>query len=348
VTGEGVVPAARAPLGQHGGRLSLARALYPSAPTPWIDLSTGINPRPYPAPRASATARARLPAVTLLKELERVAAQMFAVEEPVRVVAVAGTELALRLLPTVLAKSAAAVVGPTYSSHAHAWGLIGATVAEIDVAACDDTARRGGALIVVNPNNPDGRVLDREHMLSLHDALRVSDGVLVVDEAFADATPECSVASLAGSHRAPHLVVLRSFGKFYGLAGVRLGFVIAAPLIAQRLRALIGEWPVSADALVAGLAAYRDTGWAKATRGRLRTEAQCLDALLVRHGFAIVGGTSLFRLARHEASASRFQALLRDGILTRPFDHDCQLLRFGLPRSGPGWRRLQQALEAIP
>jgi cobalamin biosynthetic protein CobC len=175
---------------------------------------------------------------------------------------------------------------------------------------------------VVNPNNPDGRLLDRQQLQSLHDSLHAHGGVLIVDEAFGDLGPQHSVASLAGTERAPSMVVLRSFGKFYGLAGVRLGFVIASAAIATRLRYLLGDWPVSSDALCAGLAAYADHEWALKTRLRLNRAAQRLDKLLIAGGMTIVGGTSLYRLTRASNASARFTQLISHGILARPFDYD--------------------------
>jgi cobalamin biosynthetic protein CobC len=171
------------------------------------------------------------------------------------------------------------------------------------------------------------------------------DSYLVVDEAFADVNPECSVATAAGGDRYPRLVVLRSFGKFYGLAGIRLGFIIAAPTIITRVRELLGDWPISADAIAAGAAAYTDDAWADRTRERLQHAARRLDDLLISSGLDIIGGTSLFRLARSNDARARFEQLLHAGVLARPFDHDPTLLRFGLPPDASAWHRLAEALR---
>lgn len=332
-----------AALAKHGGRLCVARALHPHAPEPWIDLSTGINPEPYPDVRASAAARARLPTPEEIRALEAVAGRAFGVAEGQRIAAAAGSEAALRLMPCVLRCEAAVVIGPTYSSHAAAWRHGGVPVDEVSAG----TAPRA-VVTVVNPNNPDGAIIDRERLLGLHDEVALRDGYLVVDEAFADVEPACSVASLAGASQYRRLIVLRSFGKFYGLAGVRLGFVIAAPAIIARFRELFGDWPVSADAIAAGLAAYADEAWAAGARERLRHLARRLDELLQGSGFDIVGGTSLFRLARSDDARDRFECLLRAGILARPFDHDPTLLRFGLPGEPAAWHRLADALSTKP
>lgn len=327
----------------HGGQLAAARSLFPDAPQPWIDLSTGINKRCYRATRATIAARNRLPDPTQLAELEATAAAAFRIDDSARVVAVAGTELALRLLPYALNLRSAAILGPTYSSHADAWKRAGAQTRNVTETTLDSCLDPALALTVVNPNNPDGRVLSRERLLELHQRLTPA-GALIVDEAFADIDPALSVAHIAGSERAPRMIVLRSFGKFYGLAGVRLGFIVAATSIATAVRGLIGEWPVSADALAAGHAAYADHRWTERTREWLQRAARRLDVLLIRHGFEIVGGTSLYRLARAADATQRFLQLLRAGVLTRPFDHDETVLRFGIPYDRVEWTRLAAAL----
>jgi cobalamin biosynthesis protein CobC len=333
---------------RHGGRLCVARTLFPRAQQPWIDLSTGINPRSYRAPRASKMERNRLPEPTRLAKLEGTAGAAFGVVDPEHVVATAGTESALRLLPYVIDSIDEVVVaGPTYGSHIDAWAT-GRPVRIVADAELEPHAARAGCITIVNPNNPDGRILGRDRLLALHDVLQPRNGILIVDEAFMDLEPHLSVAALAGTDRAPRLIVLRSFGKFFGLAGVRLGFVIAARSFAARIRSLIGDWPVSSDALVAGIAAYTDAQWAARMRRFLATAARRLDALLSDNGFAVVGGTSLFRLARADDARLRFARLLAAGILVRPFDHDATLLRFGLPRSSHEWARLRAALKSRP
>jgi cobalamin biosynthetic protein CobC len=329
---------------QHGGRLGAARAAYSQAPQPWIDLSTGINPKAYPAPRAGGLQLNRLPDTGELARLEAVAAAAFGVDDPVRVVATGGTEPALRLLPYVLGQRSAVIAGPTYGSHAHGWQSAGVTTRVVPDSQLEESVSDLTAVVVVNPNNPDGRLLPRERLLQLHGAVAGRGGVLVVDEAFGEVTPQFSVADIAGTDVAERLLVLRSFGKFYGLAGLRLGFVVGAPSLMARVRAAIGDWPVSVDALVAGLAAYADRAWADRMRVQLARSARRLDELLVAQGFEIVGGTSLYRLARVEDAPARFERLARAGILTRPFEYDGALLRFGLPGSADAWRRLREAL----
>jgi len=336
----------------HGGRLCAAQQAFPRAPQPWIDLSTGINPTSYPAPRADRAARNGLPDTGDLSRLEACAANAFGASDRKRVAAVGGTEPALRLLPYVLTAKEALVAGPTYGSHADAWTRAGmetkvVTQAELEESGGLLSSSRDGpvVLILVNPNNPDGRIVDRPRLLRLHDTLAARAGFLVVDEAFAEVTPGTSVADLAGSDAAPRLLVLRSFGKFYGLAGLRLGFIVGAWEVIAKVRNILGDWPVSADALVAGLAAYADSGWAEHMRAHLKKEAARLDGILTRHGLQLVGGTTLYRLARADDAAERFTRLASMGILTRPFQHETTWLRFGLPGNRLAWQRLAQALR---
>jgi cobalamin biosynthetic protein CobC len=253
----------------------------------------------------------------------------------------------LRLLPYLLAQRTAVVAGPTYGSHADGWERAGVPSRVVPDTLLEDSVADHAALVVVNPNNPDGRIISRERLRRLHDSAGARSGALVVDEAFAEVTPEASVADIAGSNEAPHLVVLRSFGKFYGLAGLRLGFVVGAPELMARIRSVIGDWPVSVDAMAAGLAAYADREWAERTRVQLAKSARRLDGLLGRYGFEVVGGTSLYRLVRADDAPVRFERLAAAGILTRPFRHDSSLLRFGLPGTFDAWRRLTDVLASL-
>lgn len=318
----------------HGGRLGAARTAWPDAPTPWIDLSTGINPRPYPIPAFAPETWSRLPDPESLRTLERVAAAAFGVEDPARVVAAAGSEALIRLLPRLLAVRRVAVSSRTYSGHAEAWWNAGAEIV-------DPGDRNAELRVLVNPDNPTGRALPSDEILDLADA------PLLVDEAFVEVDPALSVAAQAGRPGFERLIVLRSFGKFHGLAGVRLGFLVAEPRLAARVRQALGDWPVSGPTIATGLAAYPDDAWAAQTRSRLIEDTVQLDRLLRRAGFEIAGGTTLFRLTRAADAPRRFEVLARAGILTRPFPWDETLIRFGLPGPETDWLRLADALETL-
>ena len=327
------------PFTRHGGGLDLAERRWPAAPRPWIDLSTGINPRPYPAPRAPESSRRRLPLDGELRALEAAAAESFGARGADWVAAVAGAETAIRLLPHLLNTERVAVAGPTYGGHAEAWAAAGRTVQSTPWQAAPEAAR---VVVVVNPNNPDGRRISPADLLQTADRLARDDGWLIVDESFGEVAPELTLAGAAH----PRVIVLRSFGKFYGLAGLRLGFVIAAPPLIARLRALLGDWPVSADATAAGTRAYADAAWAQRTRVRLSRDAARLSVLLATAGFRSQGGTDLFQLVSHPQAPLWFEVFGRAGILVRPFADAPDRLRFGLPPAR-GWPRLRAVLRGM-
>ena len=325
----------------HGGRLDLAGAAFPHVRR-WIDLSTGIAPWPYPfamAETRDATAMlARLPAKSDIAALEAAAAADFGID-PRTVVAVPGTDLALRLLGVILGGNAAAIA-PGYAGHRQMWGDRTVTLTGQDGFAA--LAERHDALVLARPNNPDGWVADCAMLEAAARALAARGGYLVVDEAFVDATPD---ASLAGRGW-PGLILLRSFGKFHGLAGLRLGFVLAPAPVGDRLRHLIGDWPISGPAIAAGLSAYGDERWALAQRARLLTAVTRLATMLHGHGLHICGETRFFVLVDETQRDALFHHLGRHGILTRPFTNQANWLRIGLPRDEEDWAQLAAALAA--
>jgi cobalamin biosynthetic protein CobC len=321
----------------HGGDLGAARKLFPGAPEPFIDLSTGINPFPYPLPPLDPALFARLPEPPATERLAAIAAKAYGAPSPAHVVVAPGVQIMLPLVARLARPGRAAVLGPTYAEHARVAALAGHAVHE--VAAVDDLAGADLA-VVVNPNNPDGRLLRRDTLLDLAD--RLAPGLVVVDEAFMDVGP--AGEGLACEIARPNLLVLRSFGKFFGLAGVRLGFALAPVELSVRLRAALGPWAVSGPALAIGTAALADTAWIAQTRTRLAAAAQRLDTLLVKAGLDLEGGTSLFRLVRAPAAGELFQQLGRAGVFVRRFAERPTWLRFGLPGDEPQWQRLAATL----
>jgi cobalamin biosynthetic protein CobC len=323
---------------EHGGDLGAARLLFPGAPEPFIDLSTGINPYPYPIPRLPADLFTRLPEAAALDRLAAVAAQAYGAPSAAHVVAAPGTQILLPQVAALAPSGRAAVLGPTYAEHARAAACAGHPVEDVTEVA---GLRHAALAVVVNPNNPDGRIVPRATLLACARALPAR-ALLVVDEAFMDVGPNGS--SLCGDVGCGNIVVLRSFGKFFGLAGLRLGFAVASPEIAARLRAGLGPWAVAGPALEIGAAALADQSWAATTRVRLAQAALRLDQVLTGAGLTVAGGTSLFRLAHVEAASDLFHHLGRAGILARRFARKPTRLRFGLPASEPDWQRLEAAL----
>lgn len=328
----------------HGGDLGAARRQFPDAPEPFIDLSTGINPHPYRLPRFSADVFARLPERAAAEAIAEAAARAYSAPRADHVVAAPGTQILLPLVAGLVRPCRAVVVAPSYAEHTRAAALAGHRVEAVrDIAACGDA----GLVIVGNPNNPDGRLHPKAALLAVAADLRRRGGMLIVDEAFMDVGPRD--ASLATELSCGNVVVLRSFGKFFGLAGMRLGFALAAPAPAPatRLRAMLGPWAVSGAALAVGAAALADTAWIERTRQRLAKAATRLDAILMASGLCIVGGTSLFRLAQTPQAGTLSRHLGRTGILVRAFPDNPSWLRFGLPANKQAWQRLDDALASF-
>lgn len=319
----------------HGGRLSEARSVYGDGAEPWLDLSTGINPHCWPGVRDLPIDWRALPDERSLIELEAAAAACFSVH-PDHLCALPGTEIGLRLLGDVLPGKAFHLT-PSYRTHAEMFiDSTPITFDELENAS-------GGTVILANPNNPDGRTIMPDFLADRLGRLSASSGWLVVDEAFADAVPEASLATQVRDNQ--RLILFRSFGKFFGLPGVRLGFVLGPRSLIARFRAKLGSWRVSAAALAIGTAAYRHWDWITDMRQTLHADAAALDAVLARHGFMAIGDCPLFRLIQTEQAAVLFDNLARHAILTRPFDYNSRWLRLGLPGSDQALARSDQALR---
>ena len=324
----------------HGGDLDEAQKLFPSAPGPWIDLSTGINPIPYPMPVLPSSSFERLPPPAAHGDLEEAAAKAYGAADAAGVVAAPGTQVLISLLPHLRSRSRVAVLGPTYAEHAQAWRQAGHAVAEI--ASLGDT-EQADVVVVVNPNNPDGRLLERGTLLNLAQTLGRRAGLLVVDEAFADFDADETLVRFLPENA----IVLRSFGKTYGLAGLRLGFAIAPAGIAVPLQAALGPWAVSGPAIEAGRWALRDSDWIAAAKRARAADSRRLDALLATVADALPRGTILYRLMESRRGPDLFSHLGSNGIWVRRFAFDPGLLRFGLPGSDQAWSRLAEALGSI-
>lgn len=316
----------------HGGDLAAAEARWGRPAAGWLDLSTGINPWPYPLPPLPPAAWTRLPGRETTEALCRAAAAAYGAPAPDCVLPAPGSGALIRLLPALVPSGEVAILGPTYGEHETAWRAAGHRVR---VIAGLDEAADAPVVVLANPNNPDGRLIPPD-ILAEHDRR-----LLVVDEAFGDTLPEASLAP-----RLPaRTVVLRSFGKFYGLAGLRLGFALARPELLAPLAAALGPWAVSGPALEVGRVALVDAAWAAATRSRLAEAATALDRVLTAGGLTVIGGTPLFRLARHPDAHAVWERLGVAGILVRAFPAAADRLRVGLPPDAAGLERLAQALK---
>ena len=328
----------------HGGKLSLLRRKYPDAPEPLVDLSTGINPFPYAVPSIPVTAYTRLPEPVHIRELKEAAAAAYGARDAEMIAVAPGTQILISSLPRLLPAAEVAIRTPTYGEFAAAWHAAGAAVVE-DTAT--EVLEGGDVAVLCNPNNPDGRRLGPGTIQELLTRRARAGGRLIVDEAFAEFSE--AELSVVPAMPQPGLIVLRSFGKAYGLAGLRLGFLIAEPDIARQVEEALGPWPVSGIAIHLAGTAFRDAGWREEMKERLARAGERLDTLLSSHGLEAVGGTSLFRLVGHDDAPAIAAALGRAGILVRDFPERRDWLRFGMPPDGSAWKRLESALAtALP
>lgn len=317
---------------EHGGNLDLAQQRFGGRTEDWIDLSTGINRQPYPVSEISARAWSALPSHAEIEALHQAARHAYRTNAAI--VALGGAQAAIQLLPQQAPRGRARILAPTYNEYAGVLVTAGWDVqeaGELDALAGADLA------VVVNPNNPDGRNFAPKDLLALLPRV----GRLVVDESFADAVPQLSLAPEADRQG---LLILRSFGKFYGLAGLRLGFAIGNAADIGKLATLSGPWPVSGPAIAIGCRALRDDAWAESTSARLAQDCLRLDQMAQAQGWKLVGGAPLFRLYEIPDALAAQEKLARGHIWSRVFAQKPTWLRLGLPGSEAEWTRLAEAL----
>ncbi|MBK3438680.1 threonine-phosphate decarboxylase CobD [Pseudomonas shahriarae] len=322
---------------EHGGRLRKAALQYGIAQEDWLDLSSGLAPWPWPIPPIPLRAWARLPETD--DGLEQAACDYYGAAQ---VLPVPGSQAAIQLLPRLRRAGKVGVLSPCYAEHAEAWRRAGYIVREVLEQEVDFFLDSLDVLVVVNPNNPTGLSLTPQRLLDWHARLAERGGWLVVDEAFMDNTPHLSLASQANQ---VGLIVLRSFGKFFGLAGVRLGFVLAERKLLKLLAEQVGPWAVSGPARELGQVCLRDSAGHTYQRQRCEDASQRLFRLLEQYGLRPQGGCALFQWLISDHAEQLHEFMAQRGILLRLFVHDSSL-RFGLPGTDADWLRLEQALTA--
>lgn len=325
----------------HGGGITAAARIYGGQPQDWLDLSTGINPNPVAIPALPDAVWHRLPDQHLV-ERARLAAQAYYRSGACRPLPVPGTQSVIQLLPRlVTAGKRVAVLSPTYGEYARVFQLAGLAVDAI--ADLDAVTAAHGLVVVVNPNNPDGRLFSLERLVALQRRLRRQDAWLVVDEAFGDGAPETSLAPQVADM--VNLLVFRSFGKYFGLAGLRLGFLIADATLQDRFDDWLGPWAVSGPALaLAGSLLAGDTA---AIGERIAGRSAALRSVLASAGLTVTGGTDLFALVVDRRAGVIHDQLCRHHILVRKFDYAADWLRFGLPADSAADLRLAGALDGF-
>lgn len=321
---------------EHGGRLQRAVQQYAIPRAQWLDLSSGIAPWSFVIPAIPEQAWARLPETD--DGLEQAALQYY---QAVQVLPVAGSQAAIQALPQLRARGTVGVLSPCYAEHAEGWRRAGHQVLELDLDQVEAHLDRLDALVVVNPNNPTGCLLKAEQLLGWHARLARRGAWLLVDEAFMDNTPQYSIGAQAGQ---PGLIVLRSFGKFFGLAGVRLGFVLAEADLLQRLAELLGPWTVSGPTRILGQSCLLDSAAQQHQIARCAEASQRLASLMTGAGFTPTGGCDLFQYLVTDQAMRLHEFMARRGILLRLFNQPASL-RFGLPASEQDFQRLAQAFN---
>jgi cobalamin biosynthesis protein CobC len=324
----------------HGGDLQWAQAHFTQCEIPWLDLSTGINPHAYPIPEVSLDAWQRLPGTDAEQAMLAAANNFYGAPASTEICAVPGTQLSIQMLPRLFPKSQVDILSPTYAEHAASWKQAGHQVREIE--CLEEISEKTRFVIVVHPNNPDGKLYGKSELVNLASLLRSRNGQLIIDEAFADTDQGISLVSDI-SQDGP--LVLKSFGKFFGLAGLRLGFCLGPATAIGHLRQALGPWVVSGVAMEVATKALRDNLWISQTRRTLNLASERLETLLLKFGFNIIGATSLFCLAQHDSADNLFHHLCERGILCRMFPERPGFLRFGLPNTEEDWHRFTAVLS---
>ena len=304
----------------HGGGLDGAARQYGGKRSDWIDLSTGINPLPYGVSGIQPDAWTALPDQTAATNLINAARAFWNVPDTAAILAAPGASSLIANMPRLAQTASVDIAGPTYNEHASAFELAGW---KTDGAAA--------AQVVVHPNNPDGRIWSID---------QIKAPLRIIDESFCDVMPLQSLIQHAAE---PGTIVLKSFGKFWGLAGLRLGFAIGEPALIEQLKTMLGPWPVSGPALTIGAQALRDHDWANQTRMRLEKDAAKLDQHITAKGATVVGGTTLFRLYDVGDAAECQDRLAQSQIWSRIFPYSTRWLRLGLPHP-MDWSRIEDAL----
>lgn len=307
----------------HGGGLDAAVGQFGGARADWLDLSTGINPNPFPLEPLPDYAWNSLPDAKAEDRLKQAARSFWNVPSGADILPSAGVSQLIALLPLLAKGQNVRIQGPTYNEHAAAFANFGHQV-----------MAHGHSTVVVHPNNPDGRLVNK-------DDLKDSDGLVIIDESFCDTCPEESLIDLSQQQ---NVIILKGLGKFWGLAGMRLGFAIGLPEAINQLRDLIGPWAVSGPALHHGAKALEDHDWSTQTRIRLDQDAARLDALIARYGADILGGTSLFRLYSVQDAQAVQTQLAQKFVWSRIFPYSDNWIRLGLPGNAKDWLHLSNAL----
>ncbi len=323
----------------HGGQLQAASQHYNIPLENWLDLSTGISPFAYPLPPVPVKCWQRLPETN--DGLEVAAENYYG--SPF-LLPVSGSQEAIQQLPYLFPiGQRVGIIKPAYHSHQQAWQRAGHHVMGLTSSEIEQKISEIDVLIIVNPTNPTAELFSPDTVMNWYKQLINNKGYLIIDEAFMDATPEQSVIS---KEPKPGLIVLRSIGKFFGLAGVRLGFVWAENEILEQLASKQDDWSVSHPARWAGALALGDTTWQQQQQRRLLISSKRLKTVLETKFKTCVFHAALFAYFKGDQAQSYHRKLAENGVLIRLFEQPLAL-RFGLPASNEQWQCLEGALESL-
>lgn len=328
-------------LREHGGQVLDASRMFGIPVADWLDLSTGIAPWVYPVPDLPAAVWQRLP-----EDDDGLIGAACEYYQAMHLLPVPGSQAAIMALPRLFSSRRVAVLSPGYGEYPAAWQVAGHVVNLVSSERVLSADNEADVVMLANPNNPDGMVFQKSRLLGMAQRLWATRRWLIIDEAFADADDQQSLAKLAGSPKAPNVIVLRSLGKFFGLAGARVGFCIARPDMLVRLQRQIGPWSVSHPARAVARVALADAAWHHIQKRALHEASSRLAAMLLAHGMTPHGGTALFQYVRHSQASSFAEIFARQGILVRCFTNPAAL-RFGLPGNEADWQRLATALKSL-
>lgn len=321
----------------HGGRLNRAVKKFNIPIENWIDLSTGINPNHWPIPNIPDKCFTRLPEDD--DGLVEAARKYYQADN---LLPVAGSQSVIQLLPLLREKSKVAVPDIGYAEHAHQWQTAGHEIIFYKTSNLDNIVNDVDVLIIINPNNPTGEIVTQKQLLAWHKILQSKQGWLIVDEAFADAEEIPSIVNM--SHQSG-LIVLRSIGKFFGMAGVRSGFVFAEKNLLKEINEKLGPWVLTGVSRYVTTMALLDNEWILNSKQALNQTSDSMHDLILGCSGVTPSGTKLFKTIVHVQAEEIFELFAMQGVLVRLLDNK-KGIRFGMPGDGD-WEKVQQVFEYV-
>jgi cobalamin biosynthetic protein CobC len=335
----------------HGGQLQQVAKQFNIPPSDWIDVSTGIAPISYPIPDIPLSVWQQLPQQN--PELIAAAQQYYQCSQ---LMITNGSQAIIKALPSLYRQSnvnSQNVYLPErgYKEHAQAWKN-----AHYNLHFYQDNLPElsdilpNSVLVIINPNNPTGIFYNAQTINKYQQQLAHLNGLLVIDEAFIDVMSDTTLENQSyGSQAAnqkenqrenDHCLVLRSFGKFFGLAGIRIGFLVASSSWCQAFKELLGPWQVNGPAQLIAQHALQDTSWQTTQRGTLKRLRKMQEGML-KQAFPqtilqTINGCDLFlTLSFHQQDTAKklYMLLCQQGVYCRLADEQ-DTLRFGLTTEG--------------